>query len=164
MVQGAAIEFTGEARHTLDDKGRLTLPGPVRDALRHSDARDLWLGWMPGDGCVNVYPKETMAVLMAEWEDPARFASTRQHTDFLRLFRSRLEIVTPDKNDRILIPPAKRELAGIRKEVVVAAAGFKFELWDPEAHQAKIDKSGLEWMEWSQKDGPEEPAARFPRC
>ncbi|MDR2613575.1 MAG: cell division/cell wall cluster transcriptional repressor MraZ [Deltaproteobacteria bacterium] len=163
MVQGASINFFSEARHTLDEKGRLTLPGFVRDVLARSSAPEqLWLGWMPGDACLNAYPKETMAELEAEWADPSRFASTAQHSDFQRLFRSRLETVTTDKAGRILLPPSKRELAGITKDVVVNGNGDKFEIWEPARYQEKMDKVAQAYVAAAQ--GADPAAPRYPRC
>ncbi|MDR1037417.1 MAG: cell division/cell wall cluster transcriptional repressor MraZ [Deltaproteobacteria bacterium] len=173
MVQGAPIDFFGEANHSLDDKGRLTLPVPVRDNLRKSSRPDqMWLGWMPGDACVNVYPVETMEELEAEWSDPSRFQSTGQHMDFLRLWKSRLEIVTLDKAGRILLPASKRELAGIKKDVVVSGNGSKFEIWDPEALNAKRAKAEERYLaaraaedaQAASGDAASAPGTRLPRC
>ncbi|MDR1081109.1 MAG: division/cell wall cluster transcriptional repressor MraZ [Deltaproteobacteria bacterium] len=171
MVQGAPIDFFGEATHTLDDKGRLTLPVPVRDNLRKSSSPErMWLGWMPGDACVNVYPVETMAELEAEWSDPARFQSTGQHMDFLRLWKSRLEMVALDKAGRILLPASKRELAGIKKDVVVSGNGGKFEIWDPEALNAKRAKAEELYLAaraaeaGASGEAAASPATRLPRC
>jgi MraZ protein len=163
MVQGAPISFSGEARHTLDEKGRLNLPAFVRDVLCRSSSPELWLGWMPGDSCVNVYPAETMAELEAEWADPARFESTRLHTDFLRLFRARLETAAPDKAGRLLVPPLKRDLAGIGREVVVIGNGDKFEIWEPSRYKEKMDRAAEEYVRAIQGGG-DAAGPRLPRC
>ncbi|MDR1312559.1 MAG: hypothetical protein LBQ12_02425 [Deltaproteobacteria bacterium] len=167
MVQGASIDFFGEANHSLDDKGRLTLPGHVRTQLARSSSPELlWLGWMPGDACVNLYPVETKDELDAEWADPARFSSTAQHSAFLRLWKSRLETVSLDKAGRILIPASKRELAGIKNDVVVSGKGPKLEIWEPEAFRARLAKDEELYLATLAAENAAGPdlASRLPRC
>lgn len=168
MVAGKPIKFKGEATHSLDEKGRLTLPGSVRSVLNLSRSPDiLWLGWMPGDACINAYPVETMELLEAEWDDPKRYSTTRQQTDYMRLFNSRLETVAVDKAGRILLPPKKRKLANIDKEVVISGNGDKFELWNPDLLEDKLAKTGDEYLAQSACQPPPEtldPPPRLPRC
>ncbi|MDR1038980.1 MAG: hypothetical protein LBR80_02200 [Deltaproteobacteria bacterium] len=169
MAECAAIDFTNTFHHSLDDKGRLTLPGSVRTILDRSSRPDyLWLGWMPGESCINLYPVETMAELNAEWSDPARFTSVEQHASYLGLWKSQLETVVPDKAGRILLPPAKRNLAGIGKDVVVVGCGNKVQIWEPESKKANDAAAALAYLEDRKAERAAgrdiDPARRLPRC
>src|SRR5688572_9663382 len=104
--------FRGRYEHTIDPKGRVSVPARFRDALARYEGRLLVL---PNDYALEVYP-------LPEWERLE--AKINQHPVFSqeirkvsRLVISRAKEVDMDGAGRILLPPDLRERAGIAREV-----------------------------------------------
>ncbi|MEZ4619376.1 MAG: division/cell wall cluster transcriptional repressor MraZ [Caldilineaceae bacterium] len=124
--------FLGEFSHSLDTKGRLTIPSKFRDRL---DA-GLVVTRSPMDRCLLVFP-------IAEWEQIAAKISALPLADprsaqLRRAFFSAAEDLSPDKQGRILISQRLREFAQIESEVTVAGVHTFVELWQPELWQEKV--------------------------
>jgi MraZ protein len=126
--------FRGHTLRNQDAKGRIMLPPDFREVV-------LWM--VAGgelvltnfDDCVAVYP-------LPEWESIeqsfAKLSMTnRRFRDFQRFFISGATPVTMDKQGRILVPPYLREYADLRKEIVLAGVGRKFEIWDKARFEAQ---------------------------
>lgn len=118
--------FLGEFVHTIDEKGRLTVPAKFRDDL------DSGLVVTRGiDRCLAIYP-------MKEWERLAEQVSALPMTDrraraFRRLVFAAASDAIPDKQGRVLIPPRLREYAGLDSEVVVTGLDTYIEVWNPDS-------------------------------
>jgi MraZ protein len=117
--------FWGEYAHTIDEKGRLTIPAKYRDQLHEAIVtRGL-------DHNLVLYPT-------SEWQQLAERLKQLPITDpyaraLQRLFFSGAQDVSPDRQGRILIPPYLREYAGIVNSVVIAGMESYVEVWNPEA-------------------------------
>lgn len=128
--------FLGEFVHTLDSKGRLTIPAKFRAEL------DTGLVVTRGmDRCLAVFP-------LAEWDQLAAQVSKLPITDrraraLKRFLFAGASDVSPDKQGRILIPPHLREYAGLDGEVIVAGLSNYIEIWSADSWQD----------EWEQVEG-----------
>ena len=60
--------------------------------------------------------------------------------DFKRRFFASLATVSPDSADRILIPKALLEYAGIVKDAVFVCQGNKVEIWDKVTYDAYLNE------------------------
>ena len=123
--------FLGEHEHTLDEKGRLTLPAKLRDSF--PDGLVLTRGM---DGCVYAYAK-------ADWADLAARLSgldllSRDDRMIQRHFFSGAAEVTPDRQGRVMVPAALAAHAKLEREVVVAGVYDHLEIWDRAAWRAQI--------------------------
>ncbi len=116
--------FLGEFEHTLDDKNRLTLPAKFRDAFGGGAVVTRGM-----DGCLNVYAKN-------DWE---RFVSDRlgeldpfsgEARQIERFLFSGAAEAEPDRQGRVMIPPALVQHARLSREVVVAGVRDHVEIWD----------------------------------
>jgi MraZ protein len=114
----------GEYEHTIDDKNRLTLPAKFRRAF--ADGVVVTRGM---DGCLYAYTR-------ADWE---RLVETRlaeldplskEARTMMRFFFSGASEAEPDKQGRVLVPPALAQHAGLGREVVVAGVHDHLEIWD----------------------------------
>jgi len=117
--------FRGRYEHTLDPKGRLSIPSRFREVL--SERYDSRLVVTAYDGCLIVYPH-------AEWlkleEKVAELPEFKKDTmSFLRFFYSRAADCAIDKLGRVLIPPSHREYAKLEKEVILIGAFKRMEIW-----------------------------------
>ncbi len=115
--------FIGEYQHSIDEKGRLSIPAKFRVSLKEGAVVTRGL-----DKCLFLYAKE-------EWEKlssrisalPMAAANSRA---FARLMLAGAMDAEPDKQGRVIVPEYLREYAGVKKNVVVAGVGSRLELWD----------------------------------
>ncbi len=117
--------FLGQFFHTLDPKGRLTIPAKYRELL----VRDVIItkGF---DMNLLVMPSEV-------FEGWANQINDQNYADpNARLLRRYLfsngEIVEVDRAGRILIPQYLRESAKLISEIVIVGVGNFFEIWSKE--------------------------------
>lgn len=130
--------FTGEYRHTVDEKGRLAVPARFRAELAQGAQVSKWI-----DGCAALFPK-------ADWDVLAEKTAALPVTDqgsrtFQRfLFGAAFEVVL-DRQGRFVLPGVLREFAELESEVVVVGARNRLEFWSPK-----------KWRQYSkQMDQPE---------
>ena len=121
--------FRGRYEHTIDPKGRLSIPTRYRDELAARRITTLVLS--EGDHCVSAFPLD-------EWEKVEE--SLRQHSPFsperrnmeVRVMVASAKECLVDRAGRTLVPPELREFAGLKKEVMIAGALESFEIWSRE--------------------------------
>ncbi len=114
--------FMGRYNHTIDPKGRLSIPSKYREVLGEEFVVSKGL-----DGCLFVYANEDWKVFEAKLASlPLLNEEARQ---FARFFLSGAQPVTVDKQGRILMPQDLREYAGLEKDVVLAGMGSRIEVW-----------------------------------
>jgi MraZ protein len=126
---GAGAMFRGRFHHTIDPKGRLSIPSRFRDLLRENFGHQLII--VPNDdtSCVQVYPEQEWQIL--EQRIAARSPFDLDASKLARLFMSRAREISIDQAGRILIPPDFRTQAGLNKDVLIVGGGLKlFEVWD----------------------------------
>ena len=124
--------FLGEFSHTLDTKGRLTVPSKFRDQLEAG----LVVTRSPMDRCLLLFP-------MSEWEKIAAKVSALPLADprsaqLRRAFFSAAEDLVPDKQGRILMSQRLRDWAQIESEVIVAGVNTFVEIWRPNLWDEKV--------------------------
>jgi MraZ protein len=116
--------FLGEFSHTIDDKGRLTIPAKFRDELESGVVITRGL-----DGCLWAYGRsewETLAEKIAQL--PTTNQAARNFSRFM--FSSAFDSI-PDRQGRILLPQNLREYANIQNETVIIGVKNKLEIWSP---------------------------------
>ncbi len=123
------MSFTGEARHTIDAKGRLIVPARLREELEDNK---LTLTVWP-EGCISLWSGDNWRALEQQLlsqrrSDPSARAAVRA------VFSKAHQDVV-DKQGRIQIPQHLREFAGIDREVVISGAGDHAEIWSPERYE-----------------------------
>ena len=125
------LVFTGRYDYTIDDKGRLSIPARLRDQVER-DGQPLILFVTQGpDGQLQGYAEKEFNSLMevfgARNDDEARaaFRAITQNTEPLPI----------DKQGRVLLSPKQREIAGIKRDVVIVGVGKRIEFWDKSAYE-----------------------------
>ena len=118
--------FMGKYNHTIDPKGRLSIPSKYREVLG-----DEFVVSKGMDGCLYVYANEGKLASLPLMSEEAR--------QFARFFLSGAQPVTVDKQGRILMPQDLRDFAGLEKDVVLAGMGGRIEIWSLERWQANND-------------------------
>lgn len=118
--------FRGRYQHTVDPKGRLSVPAKFRDVLAQYSGS---LIVVPDDYCLEVHPLEEWQRIEAKMRDQAIFSP--EVRELGRLYVSRAKDASLDAAGRMLLPPDVREQAGLGKEVTLVGGGLpRFEIWD----------------------------------
>ncbi len=119
--------FFGTFQHTIDDKGRLTLPARWRSELAGGVVVTRGL-----DKCLFVFPKTKFEKIAAEIDQQGiELGDIRA---WARYFLGMAIAVEADRQGRILIPQALRDLASLDGEVVVVGVASRIEVWNPQRH------------------------------
>lgn len=131
--------FRGSFEHTVDSKGRVSVPSKFREIIADRYEGRLVLA-MDYDRCLTVYPLE-------EWEkleEKIRNLPTmkKEVRDFMRFLLASATECELDKQGRVLITPAHRQHAGITKNVTLVGIIDKIEIWDSKAWEARNTQNG----------------------
>jgi MraZ protein len=125
--------FRGRYEHTIDGKGRTSLPARFRDVLAGAGESRLVVttGLEP---CCVAYP-------LREWEAFEERLSRLPSFDpsvamLKRIYVSGAIECDLDKLGRLLLPSSLRDHAGITREVLWAGMGKNIELWDKERFES----------------------------
>lgn len=118
--------FLGEYTHTIDEKGRVTIPARYRGELA------------AGLVVTRGFDQNLMIFPVSEWQELASRIMERLLSDeSVRAFRRRVFAgavdIEPDRQGRIVLPQYLREFAGIDGEVVIAGLFNYIELWSADA-------------------------------
>lgn len=116
--------FTGEYRHTVDEKGRIAVPSRFRSQLEGGAFVSRWI-----DACLAIFPRR-------EWDDlatkvaslPLADSSSRTFQRFI--FAGAFEVEL-DRQGRVLVPASLREFAGLDGEAVIVGSRDHAEIWAP---------------------------------
>jgi MraZ protein len=128
--------FRGRYDHTIDAKGRTSVPARYRDVLAAAGERRIVLT-SALDPCLAAYTP-------AEWQAfEARLAELPLFDDAVeklkRIYVSGAVECEIDDVGRILVPPTLREHAKLRKDVRWAGLGRHAELWDTREWQKHFE-------------------------
>jgi MraZ protein len=129
--------FRGRFEHTIDGKGRVSIPAKFRELL--AEKYDDRLVLTNFDRCLVSYPFEEWQVL--EEKVSSLSMIKKEVKAFQRFFISGAAEVPIDKLGRILVPPTLREYAQLERNVIFAGLGKKFEIWSKERWQEEIKRS-----------------------
>lgn len=124
--------FLGQYHHSIDNKGRLTVPAKFRDLLQD------------GSYITQGFDRNLMVLRSASFDGISRRVNQLSMTDpavrqLRRLIFANADRADIDRSGRILIPQFLREVAHIDGEAVVVGAGDYFEVWSPEAWNQQLD-------------------------
>ncbi len=121
----------GRFEHSIDAKGRLSVPSKLRDKLGSQFMAAAVL-----DHCVSLYSNE-------EWESLLAGIAEMPITKARRLQRylaSNACDVQVDSHGRILLPKHLLEYANLEKDAVVIGAGNHAEVWNPAAYEQNMQE------------------------
>ena len=118
------VEFRGKYEHSIDDRGRVSLPARYRNELTGKIILT-----MSVDGCIEVYTQEGFDEVASHVAvDPPTTPEGRRAR---RAFYSESFDTELDRQGRILIPPPLRQSAAVDGTVVIAGRKECLEIWNP---------------------------------
>jgi len=114
--------FLGQFEHTIDEKGRLTIPARYRDLLAE------------GAVITRGFDRNLMVLTSSSFDQLYQRINQKSMTDLnarllKRLIFSNANQLDFDKAGRILIPQFLRQAANINTNVTIVGVGDYFEVW-----------------------------------
>lgn len=120
----------GEYEHSIDEKGRVTLPAKFRE---HFDrGAYLALHVEEGASCATVFPEEAWLEYVATKIQPREESGSRADNRIIRDIYRDLEKVEPDRQGRVLVPSKFSQKLTLRGKVIILGRRDRLEIWDPE--------------------------------
>ena len=123
----------GEYEHTIDAKGRLSMPSKLR-----RDMGEAFIVTKGLDGCLFAFSQE-------EWKNfetklKSLPLSDKNARNFVRFFLAGATECVIDKQGRFLIPSNLREAGKLEKEAVIIGVGTRLEIWNKDIWNSKDEE------------------------
>ena len=123
----------GEYEHTIDAKGRLSMPSKLR-----RDMGEAFIVTKGLDGCLFAFSQD-------EWKNfetklKSLPLSDKNARNFVRFFLAGATECEIDKQGRFLIPSNLRTAANLEKEAVIIAVGTRLEIWNKDVWTSKDEE------------------------
>ena len=115
--------FLGEHDHTLDNKGRVTVPAVFRDQF--TDGCVITRGW---ERYLIIYSKQAFMQIVRKSQELS--PTVPEHRVLQRVMFASAREAQFDKLGRVNVPAFLRAYAGFDREVVLAGVGTWIELWN----------------------------------
>lgn len=140
--ENANTRFLGAFTNKIDAKGRISTPADFRRMLAATPGEE------PAD--VICYPGFADPVIECGGSDLIdTLIGMISNYDYFDEQREALEIsihsealrLSFDDNGRIILPASFREFAGLTSYATFVGLGNRFQIWQPEAHQQKIQRA-----------------------
>jgi MraZ protein len=122
-----SIIYSGDYRHALDAKKRITIPSKWRSEKEE----DFYVIPHQKELCLLAMPLEEFQRVPETLK--ASGVSLADQRIFTRRFFSEVQSCTTDKQGRLLLPEGHCKKAGLQDEVVLVGSNARFEIWNPEA-------------------------------
>jgi MraZ protein len=136
--------FRGSYEHTIDHKGRVSIPARFRRQLS-GDANETFVVLRGLDTCVALYPADEFRRL----EERLRARSFTDETTrrFQRLLFHDSRDETLDAQGRVALPQALIDHAALKHDALVKGVLDHIEIWDPATYERYVGGSTKSYEE-----------------
>jgi MraZ protein len=126
-----------------DAKGRVMLPVAFKKQLTKELKGGFVMKRSIFSKSLELYPMATWNEMVKEVNKLNKFV--KKNVEFIRMFNYGVVSVELDSTGRLLIPRDLMTFAGISKNVTMAAAGDRVEVWDTTAYEKFINNSSADF-------------------
>ena len=126
------IGFLGEYEATLDSKGRFLLPAGFKRQLPEEENTQFVIN-RGFEKCLTLYPMKSWEPIFNEISKLNDFDPKAR--EFRRYFLNGAILTELDSAGRLLLPANLKDYAGLEKDIVLASAVNKIEIWDKVKYQ-----------------------------
>jgi MraZ protein len=130
------IGFIGEYESTVDAKGRFLLPSGFKKQLPEGEKAVFVLN-RGFEKCLTLYPIQSWNPLFEKINNLNDFDPKVR--EFRRYFLNGAVQIELDSAGRLLLPKSLAEFAGLGKDIILASAMNKLEIWDKTKYQQFFD-------------------------
>lgn len=127
------LMLMGEYHHTIDEKGRLTIPSKIR-----YDLGEIFIVTRGLDNCLFIYPKEEWVRIIEKYKE---LPNTKDARNFMRFFLSGATECEFDKQGRININAPLMKYADLQKDCVIIGVNDHLEIWSEDRWTNFIDNN-----------------------
>ena len=125
--------FIGEYHHSIDEKGRLTIPSKLRDELGEQFILTRGL-----DGCLFIYPNSEWNNVINKYKE---LPNVKEARNFMRFFLSGATNQELDKQGRINIPSPLINYASLIKDCIIIGVNDRLEIWSKENWESFVNEN-----------------------
>lgn len=130
--------FKGKFEHSIDEKGRISLPAKFRRNLVESSP-EVFTITRGMDKCLYLYTQDRWSAMEEELR-----SNLNPYQDEDRLFLRTLQYwtheVQMDKQNRIMVPQELLDVAGIGNQVLLIGALERIEIWSPQEFSSYLNR------------------------
>lgn len=128
----------GKYAHTIDSKGRVSIPLRFRESLVDGDSRRVSiLGGF--EGCLFCYASDELEKILGRLSDQS--FDSKQVRELLRWLSSTGSVVDIDAQGRVQLTEEQRAVAELEKEALLVGTGNRIELWSPVRFASRPNKA-----------------------
>jgi MraZ protein len=136
--------FRGSYQHTVDHKGRISIPARFRRQLS-GDAEESFVILRGLESCIALYPSDEFRRLDERLRGRSFSDENNRRYQRMMLFDSRDE--TLDAQGRVALPPRLIAHAKLAKEVLIVGLLDHLEVWNPELFESYLQSSNRSYEE-----------------
>ena len=128
--QSSSLSFRGNFTHTLDPKGRVSLPAEFRKIIQDKNQNKIVITNYVSDGsrCLEGFALSDWEIFEDKLRKKSRFDAKLQKLE--NFYLSRAAECHIDSSGRILIPTHLRAYASIEKDITFTSSIHGFRIWD----------------------------------
>jgi len=143
--------FSGKYYYSVDPKGRVMIPAPLREIISANYSPALIVTNAPVDRCLHIFPLEEWNVQLEKVRGLPK--SNRSLKRFMRnVIGSAIE-VTLDRQGRLLVPSSLRQDSGINGDLVIVGQLDRIEVWDRSQWEKAMDISEVDMEAYERELG-----------
>lgn len=131
--------LSGTFDHTLDAKGRVTLPARYRE---HFQSGVVLVRLPDEEPCIHVYAPSTWAQFDKKFIEPLNVFESKVDAWRRRAIYMNQDKVEPDGQGRVLLPARHIKEAGLSGKVTIIGVRDHLEIWDPETLAKRKEEMG----------------------
>lgn len=131
--------LSGTFEHSLDAKGRVTLPARYREYFRHGA---VLVRLRPDEPCIRVYHPEAWEEYDQRFIEPLDTFGNEDDAWRTRLLYMNQDFVEPDAQGRVLLPTNRLKELGLSGKVTIIGNRTHLEIWNPETLAALVKEKG----------------------
>lgn len=121
--------LSGEYDHTLDPKGRVTIPARYREYFQYGA---VLVRLREDEPCIRVYHPDAWKEFDAKYIEPLNVFESSTHSWQTRWIYKNQFSVEPDRLGRVLLPAQKIKELGLSGKVKIIGNRTHLEIWDPD--------------------------------
>ena len=137
--------LSGEFDHTLDPKGRVTLPARYREYFRDGV---VLVRFPDREPCISVFHPDSWAEFDQKYLERSGLLRERGHVGRPRDIYKNQDFVEPDAQGRVLLPAQRIKELGLNGKVKIIGVRTHLEIWDPDtlAAEEAEETRGRQWL------------------